>query len=194
MKLASIGRFLRHVANCYRFFTPHYWRMRAHRGDVANAMQALLPAPYDPYAIELRSRSIDQAAIPDDGSCEDDSWNPVLERLSAKALDRRLATVGAVEISAWAVEDVHSAFASIDHDVIAAVAHRTGGAIDSFSDLSQRLAPHTIMERLNAALPWHHVNTSAPALRSLVGSVGEETVLRHLHEAGVDSHLVQRNF
>ena len=109
--------------------------MRARRDDVAHAMQALLPAPYDPYAIELRSRSIDQAAVPDDGSWQDDSWRPVLEKLSAKALERRLATVGALEIGAWAVEDVHSAFAAIDHDFIAGVAHRAGVTIGSFSDL-----------------------------------------------------------
>ena len=189
MKIASIGRFLRRVVNWYRFFTPHYWRMRARRDDVARVMQSLLPAPYDPYAIELRSRSVNQAANPDAGSPEDASWDMVSEKLSAKALDRRLATVGAVEISAWAVEDVHSAFASIDHDLIAGVALRTHGAIDSFSDLSHALAPDTILARLSAALPWHHVDASAPALRSLVGSVGETTVLRHLHEAGVDSHL-----
>ncbi len=114
MKLAAIGRFVRRVVTCYRFFTPHYWRIRSHRDRVAHAMQALLPAPYDPYAIELRSRSIDDAAIRDTGSREEDSWRPVLEKLSAKALDRRLATVGALEIGAWAVEDVHSAFAAID--------------------------------------------------------------------------------
>ena len=163
--------------------------MRAHRDHVAHTMQGLLPLPYDPCAIELRCRSIDLAAVPEDVSSQDDPWSPVIEKLSAKALDRRLATVGAVEISAWAVEDVHSAFASIDHDVIAGVALRTHGAIDSFSDLSQRLAPHTIAERIKAAFPFSSVDTSVPAMHSLVGSIGEETVLRHLHEAGVDSHL-----
>lgn len=187
MNLASIGRFLRSVVNCYRFFTPHYWRMRAHRDHVAQVTQSFLPAPYDPYAIELRSRSMDPAAMPGAGSWEHDSWDPVLETLSAKALDRRLATVGAVEIGAWAVEDVHSAFASIDHDVIAGVALRTRGAIDSFSDLSHRLAPSTITERIKSA--FSSVNTHDLAHTPLVGSVGEETVLRHLHEAGVDSHL-----
>jgi uncharacterized membrane protein len=187
--LASVGHFLWRAWNCYRFFTPHYWRTRAHRDDIAHTMQALLPPPYDPYAIELRCRSINHAAIPADVSQQDDPWSPVIEKLSAKALDRRLATVGAVEIAAWSAEDVHSAFASIDHDVIAGVALRAGGTINSFSDLSERLAPHTIAERLKLGLHAANVDTFAPAVRPLVGSVGEETVLRHLHEAGVDSHL-----
>ncbi len=162
--------------------------MRADHEQVAAAMQALLPAPYDPYAIELRSRALDRAAVPET-AWEDDPWKPVLERLSASALERRFATVGAVEIAAWAVDDVHSAFASIDQDVIAGVAQRAHHAVQSFSDLSQELAPHTVLERLNAAVPWHHVDTSASAMRPLIGSIGEETVLRHLHAAGVESHL-----
>lgn len=187
--LGSIGRFLWRLVNCYRFVTPRYWRTRAHRDDIAHEMQTLLPPPYDPCAIELRCRSINHAAIPADVSHEDDPWSPVIEKLSAKALDRRLAAVGAIEIAAWSAEDVHSAFASIDHDVIAGVALRAGGAINSFSDLSERLAPHTIAERLKLGLHAADVDPFAPAVRPLVGSVGEETVLRHLHEAGVDSHL-----
>jgi hypothetical protein len=185
----AMKHFIKSAFRLRRFFTPHFWKMRAYRPAVASAMQNLLPAPYDPYAIELQSRAKVQPSGHNTSALEDDSWTPVLGKLSAKALDRRFASVGAIELGAWAAEDVHSAFASIDHDVIAAIAHRTGGAIDSFSDLSQSLAPHTIAERLQAASPFSHVDTSSAALRPLVGSIGEETVLRHLQEAGVDSHL-----
>jgi hypothetical protein len=58
MIFAYIGHFLWRAWNCYRFFTPHYWRLHARRYEVANTMQGLLPVPYDPYAIELRCRSI----------------------------------------------------------------------------------------------------------------------------------------
>ena len=187
--IASIVRFLRFVFHFYRFFTPHYWRMRAHRDQVACEMQAMLLAPFDPYALELRSRSINPTSTCGTMASDDNEWNPVMEKLSAQALERRLATVGAVEIAAWAVEDVHSAFASIDQDVIAGVARQTGSAIHSFADLDQRLAPHSVIQRIAAAQPLAHTDTYKHALRPLVGTIGEETVLRHLHSAGVDSHL-----
>lgn len=185
MKLASIGRFLRRVVNCYRFFTPHYWRMRADREQVAHAMQALLPAPYDPYAIELRSRAFDRAAIPDAASWENDSWKPVLEKLSAKALERRFATVGAVEIGAWAVEDVHSAFAAIDQDFIAGIALRTGRAIESFSDLSEKFAPDSVAGRIEGFFS----GPSSGLISDHQGGVGEAVLFRHFQDAGVDVQL-----
>ena len=185
MKLASIGRFLRRVVNHYRFFTPHYWRMRADREQVAHAMQALLPAPYDPYAIELRSRAIDRSAIPDAASWEDDSLKRVLEKLSAKALERRFATVGAIEIGAWAVEDAHSAFAAIDQDFIAGIALRTGKAIESFSDLSEKFAPKSVAERIEGFF----TGPSAGRISDHQGGVGEAILFRHLDDANVDVQL-----
>ncbi|MCU1329638.1 MAG: 3-5 exonuclease family protein [Bryobacterales bacterium] len=189
MKMAALRNLVWRVLNWYRFLTPHYWRMRSNRKELAQAMQALLPVPYDPYAIELRSRSTGQNGIPDAESQMDVSWDTLFERLSATALDRRFAAIGAIEISAWAVEDVHSAFASMDHDVIAGVALRAHGAIDSFADLSQGLPAHTIAERLKLGLHLQDVDTHDLAHRALVGSVGEAAVLRHLHEANVDSAL-----
>jgi len=73
--LGSIGYFLWRAWNGYRFFTPHYWRMRTHRDAVAHTMQGLLPPPYDPYAIELRCRSINHAAVPANVSQQNDAWS-----------------------------------------------------------------------------------------------------------------------
>ena len=186
-QLAAIGRFVRRVLNWYRFFTPHYWRLRAHRNLVEREMQRMLPAPYDAYAVELQTRACESAGMSEPGSCDDKSWKPVLEKLSAKALDRRFAAIGSIEIAAWAIEDVHSAFASIDQDVIAAISRRTGEAITSFSDLGHSLAPATIAERIKAA--FSSVNTHDLAHNPLVGSVGEAAVFRHLNEADVDTDL-----
>jgi tetratricopeptide (TPR) repeat protein len=108
----------------------------------------------------------------------------VFEKLSAKALDRRLATVGAVEIGAWAVEDVHRAFAAIDQDFIAGVALRTGKAIESFSDLNEKFAPDGIGERLRAIF-----GPSAGLIRDHQGGMGEAVLFRHLKDAGVDAQL-----
>ncbi len=187
MNLGLFSHYLWRVANCYRFLTPHYWRIRAEREQVAHAMQALLPAPYDPYAIELQSRAVGRVATPEDASWENDPWEPVIEKLSAKALDRRLATVGAIEIGAWAVEDVHSAFAAIDQDFIKGIAIGTGKAIESFSDLSEKFAPDSVAGRIEgffsgptAGRIWNHQ-----------GGVGEAILFRHFQEAGVDVKLAR---
>jgi len=182
--LASIRRGYWKFVNSFRFVTPHYWMLRRHRCEVARVTQTLLPPPYDPYAIELRSRSINYATVAD-GVCDDDMWNPTMEKLSAKAMERRLGVVGGVEIAAWTFEDAHSTFAAIDHDFIAGVANRSGEAIGSFSDLSHRLAPETVAERLKAAL----FGVTPGEINNLSGHVGEATVLRHLHEAGIDAQL-----
>ncbi len=183
-----LRRILRRLLRCWRFVTPHYWRLRSNRREVAHKVQSLLPAPYDPCSIELTARATDQPEILDARAIPNSEWsNAVVARLSAKALDRRLATVGAVEIGGWAVHDIHAAFASVDQDVIAAVALRSHNAISSFSDLSHALAPHTVAERITSA--FSTVDTYDKAYNSLVGSIGESGVLRHLHEAGVNSDL-----
>ncbi|MDR3405891.1 MAG: glycine zipper domain-containing protein [Chthoniobacter sp.] len=187
--LGTLRRALHRLIEALRFVTPHYWQWRLHRVEVELGVQTILPTPYDAYELELRTRALRQTRAEDSASFDGESIQPTFEKLSAKALDRRLAAIGSVEIGAYAMEDVHGAFASIDHDVIAAVAQRAGHAIDSFSDLSQQLAPETILERLKAAFPFSQVDTTAPSLRPLIGSVGEQTVLRHFHEAGIDSHL-----
>ena len=128
----AIKHFIKSAFRLRRFFTPHFWKLRAHRPAVASAMQNLLPAPYDPYAIELELRAKVQPSGHNTSALEDDSWTPVLGKLSAKALDRRFASVGAIELGAWAAEDVHSAFASIDHAVIAPIAHRTAARLIHF--------------------------------------------------------------
>jgi hypothetical protein len=179
--------FCARLLRCYRFFTPHYWRLRAYRREVARQTQSLLPLPYDPCAIELQCRSTAQSTFSDSGVPESEWSNIIMEKLGAKALDRRLATAGAAEIGAYMAEDIHNAFASVDQDVIAAIAHRTGETIHSFSDLGHALSPHTIGERIKSA--FSSVDTYEAGQSFRIGDIGESAVLRHLHEAGVDSHL-----
>jgi hypothetical protein len=49
--------FLRRFANWFLIFRPHFWHVRARRCQVQVKLQKLLPAPYDPYGIELAYRS-----------------------------------------------------------------------------------------------------------------------------------------
>jgi hypothetical protein len=130
--LTSISRAVRRVISALQKLTPHYWLVRAKREQVAAVVQTLLPAPYDPYALELQTRSFSYDSTT--GTTCRAEMTAVFEKLSARAMDRRLGSIGAIEIGAWSVADAHDAFASIDHDVIAGVAQRAHHAINSFSD------------------------------------------------------------
>lgn len=183
----NLMRFLRRGAGWFRIFRPHFWHVRARRCQVQVALQELLPTPYDPYGIELAYRSECRKVSANFDVMKDTFWHEVIYRLDAKALEGRLAQVGAFEAGAHAAYDVGFAFSAIDQDFYSGVALSAEKAVNSLSDLSTRFAPESLLERLKTAT--HGVKEGKTL--DLQGHVGEAVVARHLQEAGIDAHLAQ---
>lgn len=171
----KIRRLLRRV---FKPLTLHYWRIRNHRYSVAVEAQKLLPAPFDTAGFEFAAR---ESAFSAEEPVQE-GWESVFSKLDAKVSEKRFNSIGAFEMTGYSLYDVHSAFAGIDQDFYAGVAHRANEAVNSLSDLAKKLRPDTLAEKIHAA--FHGVSDAE--IDSLKGSVAEAMVYRHLQEAGLE--------